>query len=323
MSRREQTTSGRSEAKTLSTEIASVLESYIREGERSLAELESSKMSVKNVGRDVAEDMLSEMAGAMVSGLTELPIAGRYAKKYSRRILNAKQKSQLQTIERNFLDKSSLWLDSIKRFLSSVSVRKANLKPPGNSHVLIAKFDNIYRSAKPETRIKSAMSILQAITNLPLIYNKDIPQIMEERKPKREDSYEMLKRLETKLRECIQTSLQKASRNWWKERIPRDVQERARIRKEGNEKQWPWHADKDLPLIFYVDFTDYAKIIVTKDNWEQVFKQIFREKDIILAKLKELEPVRNAIAHVRDLSHTQLQKLKLYSEDIISCIQEA
>lgn len=313
---------GSDEVGTLSSEIASVLESYLREGERLLAELESSKMSVKNVGRDVTKDMLSEMAGALVSGLTEIPIAGRYAKKYSRRIMNAQQKAQFQTIERDFLDKSNLWLENIKRFLSSVSLKKAKLKPPGNSHALIAKFDRIYRSAKPETRTKSAISILRAITNLPLIYNKDIPQIMEEGKLKREDAYEMLKRLETKLRECIQTSLEKVSRNWWKERIPEDIQDRARLRKEGNEKQWPWHTEKDLPFIFYVDFTDYAKIIIRRDNWEQVFKQIFREKDIILAKLRELEPIRNAIAHVRELSQTQLQKLKLYSEDIVLCIQK-
>jgi flagellar biosynthesis/type III secretory pathway chaperone len=59
-----------------------------------------------------------------------------------------------------------------------------------------------------------------------------------------------------------------------------------------------------------------------RDNWEQVFKQIFREKDIILAKLRELEPIRNAIAHVRELSQSQLQKLKLYSEDIVSCTEK-
>jgi len=313
---------GSGEVTTLSGEIASALESYIREGERLLAELESSKMSVANVGRDVTKDVLSEMAGALVSGLTEIPIAGRYAKKYSRRILNAQQKAQFQTIERDFLDKSNLWLESIRRFLSSISLRKANLKPPGNSHALIAKFDRIYRSAKPETRIKNTISILQTIVNLPLIYNKNIPQIVERGKPKREDAYEMLKRLETKLRECIQTSLEKVSRNWWKERIPEDVQDRARLRKEGNEKQWPWHAEKDLPLIFYVDFADYAKIIIRRDNWEQVFKQIFREKDIILAKLKELEPIRNAVAHVRDLSQRQLAKLRLYSEDIVSCTEK-
>jgi len=306
----------------LSIEIASVLQSYIREGERLLAELESSKMSVRNIGRDVTKDVLSEMAGAIVSEITKTPITGRYTKKYSRKILDSQQKMQSQTAERNSLDKSNLWLENIKRFLSSVSIRKANLKYLGNSHLLVRKFDRIYRNVKPETRIRSTISILQTIADLPLIYNKDVPQVTQREKPKREDAYEMLKRLETRLRECMQTSLEKVSKNWWKERIPEDVQDRARLRKDRNEKQWPWHTEKDLPLIFYVDFADYAKIIMRRDNWEHVFEQIFREKDIILAKLKELEPIRNAVAHVRDLSHTQLQKLKLYSEDVVLCIQK-
>lgn len=313
---------GSDEARTLSSEITPVLESYIKEGERLLTELESSKMSVKNVGRDVTKDIFSEMAGAFVSEITKTPITGRYAKKYSRKILNAQQKAQFQTTERDFFARSSVWLDNIKRFLSSVSVRKANLKYLGNSHLLVRKFDRIYRNVKPETRIRSAISILQTIVDLPLIYNKNVPQVIESEKPKREDAYEMLKRLETRLRECMQTSLEKVSENWWKERIPEDVQDRARLRKERNEKQWPWHTEKDLPLIFYVDFADYIKIIMRRDNWEQVFKQIFQEKEIILAKLRELEPIRNAIAHVRELSQTQLQKLELYSEDIVLCIQK-
>jgi hypothetical protein len=57
------------------------------------------------------------------------------------------------------------------------------------------------------------------------------------------------------------------TKNWWKERVPKDVQEKAEFRKSKNEKQWPWHTSKDLPLIFYVDFTDYIKIITRGDNW--------------------------------------------------------
>lgn len=305
----------------MSGEIASILESYIREGERLLAELESSKMSGKDVGREVTKDILSEMAGAFVSEITEIPITRRYAKKYSKKLLSAQQKAQFQIIERDFSAKSNVWLENIKRYLSSVSIRKADLKYPSNSHLLTRKFDRIYAYVKPETRIKRTMSILRTIVNLPLIYNKNIPEVIDREKPKREDAYEMLKRLETRLRKCIQTSLEKVSKNWWKERIPEDVQHRASLRKERNEKQWPWYTEKDLPLMSYVDFTDYIKIITRRDNWEQVFRQIFEEKDIILAKLRELEPIRNAIAHVRELSQAQVQKLKLYSEDVISCIE--
>jgi len=58
---------------------------------------------------------------------------------------------------------------------------------------------------------------------------------------------------------------------------------------------------KEPPLIFYVDFSDYSKIILRRDDWDQVFAPIFKEKEVISAKLRELEPVRNALAHFRKL----------------------
>ena len=89
--------------------------------------------------------------------------------------------------------------------------------------------------------------------------------------------------------------------------------ERPRTKSDGHGTR------KDLPFIFYVDFTDYVKIITRKDNWKQVFKN----KEAISVKLRELEPIRNAIAHFRELSHRELEKLKLLSDEIISCFQLA
>jgi len=138
----------------------------------------------------------------------------------------------------------------------------------------------------------------------------------------RKEPYGKLKKLETQLRKCIQRKLEKISPNWWKERVPNDVQERAEQRKNRNETQYPWHAKKDLAPIFYVDFADYVKIIAGRDNWREVFGSVFKDKEIISAKLRELEPIRNAVAHVRELGKTEVKKLKLYSEEIITCIEK-
>lgn len=71
--------------------------------------------------------------------------------------------------------------------------------------------------------------------------------------------------------------------------------------------------------IFYVDFMDYVKIICRKDNW-QVFQPVFKDPEILSAKLKELEPIRDAIAHNRELTHNEKERLTLHTSDIIKCI---
>ena len=52
----------------------------------------------------------------------------------------------------------------------------------------------------------------------------------------------------------------------------------------------------------YVDFADYLKIITRADNWKEIFRDIFFEQELISAKFKELNLIRNKIAHSRDLT---------------------
>jgi len=261
------------------------------------------------------------VAGEVADYVTEIPGTRSLLRKYSKKYLAAQRQEQLKNMEKAFLTKCDSWLESIKNFLRAVSIKRANLTVQGNSHLLIKKLDRVYGYAKPETKIRHTISTLRRIMTYPLIYNTEIPQILQnERQKRQEEPYKVLQKLETKLRECIQTQLKTVSNNWWKERVPKDVQEKAELRKTKNEKQWPWHTSKDLPFVFYVDFTDYVKIITRRDNWKQVFKGIFKDRDSISVKLRELEPIRNAIAHFRGLSRRELDKLKLLSEEVTSCI---
>jgi hypothetical protein len=47
------------------------------------------------------------------------------------------------------------------------------------------------------------------------------------------------------------------------------------------------------------DFPDLRKIIERDDNWKEAFASIFPRRDILVATLSELEPIRNTIAHSR------------------------
>lgn len=135
---------------------------------------------------------------------------------------------------------------------------------------------------------------------------------------------EVLEKLENKLRECVSRTLHRiAGDNWWDERVPPDVRENAEKNKERNEKPWPWMKNVDYPLIYYVDFTGYRKIILKRDNWREAFKEIFKDEIIIDAKLRELEIIRNNIAHNRKLTPDQYEILVVNSKHIIKCIDEA
>jgi hypothetical protein len=69
-----------------------------------------------------------------------------------------------------------------------------------------------------------------------LIYNSKIPKILQNKKQKRlELPYRDLQKLEIKLRECIQNKLETASKNWWKERVPKNVQEKTRTKNNSHD----------------------------------------------------------------------------------------
>lgn len=115
--------------------------------------------------------------------------------------------------------------------------------------------------------------------------------------------------LENSLRKCIKANLEQLSENWWKERVPPDIKQKA------EEKQNKDELKRD-PLQ-YLDFGDYAKIISRRDNWREAFQKLFKDQEIIATKLKELEPIRNCIMHSRGLTQEQKEKLRIISKDIV------
>ena len=49
----------------------------------------------------------------------------------------------------------------------------------------------------------------------------------------------------------------------------------------------------------------------------------FRRCELISAKFKELNPIRNKIAHSRDLTEQELRRLRVQAEDILLSIERA
>lgn len=134
---------------------------------------------------------------------------------------------------------------------------------------------------------------------------------------------DLLRALEQALRECIAASLSKVSSNWWNERIPQDIRSKAEHRQFSREKVWPWLTGNKYSPAEYLSFPDYLKIILEQSNWDQVFAPIFLDADSLRVKLHELEPIRNDIFHSRELTLQNRERLKLYSQELISQIKDA
>ena len=131
--------------------------------------------------------------------------------------------------------------------------------------------------------------------------------------------YEILKNLEQDMRSFISMELSSINDQWWKQLIPEDVKKNAEEKKHKDETRKNWDYEEQL-LISYIDFTDYEKIIVQKNNWNDIFKHVFRDKNAISTKLKEIEPIRNAISHTRNLDIYEIKQIKFYSEEILRAI---
>ena len=134
------------------------------------------------------------------------------------------------------------------------------------------------------------------------------------------EPYQTLKELETGLRSFIEKQLKSLTTNWWKERIPSDVQIRAEENMARNESPWPWIKTEEKTPIFYINFPEYGKIIQRKDNWNDIFSKTFKDQTVVFSWLKELEDIRNKIAHFRNISVEESTTLRLNAGKILKTI---
>ena len=132
-------------------------------------------------------------------------------------------------------------------------------------------------------------------------------------------SYHMLKKLEQEIRKFLEKELSEINPKWETELIPEKVRETAIHRKTDDENRKMWTFKKQ-PLLSYIYFTGYEKIIILEENWDKIFNYVFHDKKAISVKLKEIEPIRNAIAHTRNLDDKEKENLRFYSQDILSNI---
>ena len=303
-------------------EIGGKLSGYVYQLRNLLQKLENLK-GYSEPGEELSEKLVIEGTKFLVEELLESPSAGRFGKQLIDKEIKSQKKRRQKQVLLQQEDYFCSLLYDIKEFLKNISVKKSNLPPNGNSIFLLKKFASIEGYSKLETKIRKTIVILTQIREEDLIYNSKILQHLEEQKSrKREVHYAILTKLEQTFRAFIIRDLEEVSKDWWTERVPVAVHKMAEQRKKRSESPWNRVTGENLP-IDYVDFADYAKIITREDNWNNIFRDVFHNKEAILSKLKELEPIRNAVMHSRNLDSKQIQRLQLYSNDLNNAMKKS
>ncbi len=116
------------------------------------------------------KDLLTQVGGEFAAELLGDKFVG-LGKKATRKYLETQQKQQQQAVISTYVGQFEYRLSEIKNFLSNVSIRKRNLTKDGNSHLLVKKFSSLNNYTKLETKIKRAVTILESISNEPLIFS--------------------------------------------------------------------------------------------------------------------------------------------------------
>jgi hypothetical protein len=131
---------------------------------------------------------------------------------------------------------------------------------------------------------------------------------------------DLLWQLENGLREAIIRWMDNAvGAKWYKQRLPGDVLEKYQ---QGlrYDRSVAWVRHVPHHPLYYVDFPDLGKILVRADNWRDVFADKLHNKEAIERTLRDVEPIRNKVAHNRRCAQQDVKLVSASMDKINACI---
>jgi hypothetical protein len=260
----------------------------------------------------VSDLIASELGGAISLGLLGRRRPGQTLARNLSRQSRINQRQQLLAASRS----------RALGILQQMEFELSNLAGQMNEsrrRALLRSLAQVRSSPSPATigrRIARVISEIESTSSVPETLPPGIAQ------PESAADHSLLRQFEQDLRGFISGQLSGVSANWWLESVPSEVRKSAEQRLRSRETTWPWTPGVESTAIHYVDFSDYAKILVFGQNWTTVFGRFFGDPDIVRSKLRELEPIRNDVAHSRTLSEEGRTKLRLYAGELSRMMRE-
>ncbi len=127
------------------------------------------------------------------------------------------------------------------------------------------------------------------------------------------DVYELLYCLENSIRELIESTLREAlgADQWWDGGVEESIRKSAEKRRDDDAKA-RWHGPRGDSLLSYVDFPQYADIILKQ--WEH-FEALLGDQAWIRYYFEELNRTRRALAHTGRLSEADVERMEVRVRD--------
>lgn len=134
-----------------------------------------------------------------------------------------------------------------------------------------------------------------------------------------EQAYELLFRLENKLRTLIEKKLKEkfGESDWWSKGATHTA--RNKCKRYQQDPRRKWHLLEDTSPLNFVDFEDLHDIIVNKNN--DLFKKYIGPIDRFSVNMKNLEIPRNMIAHNNVLPAEEYYDFRRTVETLLRVIE--
>jgi hypothetical protein len=131
-----------------------------------------------------------------------------------------------------------------------------------------------------------------------------------------------MENFENSIRIFIKDTLEsKIGENWWKTRIPGTIKSECEKRKNSREELPIKTSEHNL--INYLDFSDYYEIFKQSNNWKEIYEPYFKDIQWLYTKMMiELRPIRNDLAHNRNIPQKDLIRMKQALQDVSECIHK-
>ena len=179
-------------------------------------------------------------------------------------------------------------------------------------------FDSSLTDFPPEA-FEQAITVTGIKTKLPSLipaygYMPQQGMSKDEDSPNRTTkAYVALRNFESQIRKFIDSHMRTMfGDNWVKHQTSGEMYKKWRDRQDKSRN----NNEEECPLIAYADFADYEEIVIQKDNWEKIFKPIFRRKTLVQESFCWLYPIRNCVMHSRIITlddelymHAALKKI--------------
>ena len=285
--------------------IRPAIQSVKWQAEQALRALSTAPAGGSATHNATTQEVWGELGGAITGEIFGLKRPGA---KIARALVSDNQRTRKALAQRSSRDQALAVLQQARQLVDTVTP----LAEPRFSQSLRHTLAGAEAAQRADTVLRRVIQVtgrLEAYSPLP-------PRLVE-----RAEYSQALHQLEAGLRGCIEKRLSALTPTWWTDRVQDEIRSQAERRKASRERVWPWLESGDHPVLEYLGFPDYAKIIFEPKNWEQAFSVIFVDADALRVKLRELEPIRTDVAHSRKLSLAHQRRLETYAEDVLMAIR--